>query len=470
VKAIIILPEVIGTRRVGVRRWIAIIAAGVSAAAFAQDHNNERARVPHVKSVSPAVGAKDVDPNLHEIRVTFDMSMNHAGYSFVGGGPLFPSGAGVPYWADAYTCVLPVKLRPQWEYRFGINSQSFKNFRSVWLVPAEPLECRFKTAGMGSVHLEPAKQHELNIQSLDALIDALRTKYSYFDLRNVRWEQLFAKHRPDIVAAKTTERWVRQSARMLASVNDIHMTLRFDGHAVPTAVRDAPANFDRRSVRAIIPGVTELNRSVAAGVTSDGIGYVLITTWSADAAGDVQAAGRWLEAHRTAPGLVIDVRPNAGGSETLARSIASWFVGERRVYAKHTYRRGSGPSDFTPVRERTIEPNDAAHRYDGPVAVLMGRHNVSSCEAFLLMMKQAKRAVLIGETSYGSSGNPQTVFLPNGVKVMLPSWKAMTPDGRCFEGVGIAPDIKVGRDHVDFAKSDPILTRALRWLRTEAPR
>jgi len=453
-----------------VRRLIAIVVAGASLSAFAQDHNSDHARVPRVKSVTPPVGADDVDPGLDEIRVTFDMSMSRDGYSFVGGGPHFPGGAGAPYWVDAYTCALPVKLRPNWEYRFGINSPRFKNFRSVWLVPAEPFECRFKTAGLGSERLEPAKQHALNIQSLDALIDALRGKYSYFDLRSVRWEQLFAKHRADIVAAETTQDWVHRVAKMLAVVNDIHMALSFDGQVVPTAALRSPLNFDWRSVRAIIPSVTRLNKSVAAGVTNDGMGYVLIRTWSADAASDIRAVSGWLESHRSVPGLVIDVRPNGGGSEMLARSVAAWFVDEQRVYAKHTYRRGPGPNDFTPVRERAITPNDAPDRYHGPVAVLMGRHNVSSCEAFLLMMRQAKRAVLIGETSYGSSGNPQAVFLPNGVKAMLPSWKAMTADGRCFEEVGIKPDIEVACDGVDFAHSDPVLTRALQWLRSEARR
>ena len=91
---------------------------------------------------------------------------------------------------------------------------------------------------------------------------------------------------------------------------------------------------------------------------------------------------------------------------------------------------------------------------------------MSSCEAFLLMMKQAPDARLVGERSYGSSGNPEAVFLPNGIKVMVPSWKALAPDGTCLEGKGIAPDIVVPSVGVDFNADDPVLRRALDLLRS----
>jgi carboxyl-terminal processing protease len=95
----------------------------------------------------------------------------------------------------------------------------------------------------------------------------------------------------------------------------------------------------------------------------------------------------------------------------------------------------------------------------------MGPVNMSSCESFLLMMKQVPGCKLIGATSYGSSGNPQGYGLPNGVVVYLPSWKDMMPDGAMFEGQGLAPDEAVRAETKDFEERDPVLEAALQLLR-----
>ena len=78
-----------------------------------------------------------MDPALKEITVTFDQDMG-GGMSWTGAGPEFPS---IPdgkqaHWRDKRTCVLPVKLQGGHHYRVGINSVSFRNFRSEAGVPA----------------------------------------------------------------------------------------------------------------------------------------------------------------------------------------------------------------------------------------------------------------------------------------------------------------------------------------------
>jgi hypothetical protein len=102
---------------------------------------------PQVVTFSPANGARDVDPNLTELRVTFNVPMG-AGFSWTGGGPQFPTGreGQRPHWTDGgKTCVLPVQLQPNWEYRLGLNSPSHKNFQSEGGVPLEPVAYTFKT-------------------------------------------------------------------------------------------------------------------------------------------------------------------------------------------------------------------------------------------------------------------------------------------------------------------------------------
>jgi hypothetical protein len=127
---------------VGLVTGLALIAqSGGPSSAHAQG-------TPQVVSCTPARGATDVDPALKEITVTFNQDMEE-GMSWTGGGPDFPT---IPegkqgHWRDKRTCILPVKLQPGHRYRVGINSPSYRNFRSAAGVPALTSAIWFTTSG-----------------------------------------------------------------------------------------------------------------------------------------------------------------------------------------------------------------------------------------------------------------------------------------------------------------------------------
>jgi beta-lactamase regulating signal transducer with metallopeptidase domain len=103
---------------------------------------------PSIVSTTPARGATDVDPGTKEITVTFDRDMG-GGMSWTGGGPDFPPipEDQKPQWRDKRTCVMPVKLQAGHYYRVGINSTSYRNFRSAAGVPALTSAIYFTTRG-----------------------------------------------------------------------------------------------------------------------------------------------------------------------------------------------------------------------------------------------------------------------------------------------------------------------------------
>jgi C-terminal processing protease CtpA/Prc len=135
------------------------------------------------------------------------------------------------------------------------------------------------------------------------------------------------------------------------------------------------------------------------------------------------------------------------------------------VYAKHIYRNVNTQSGWGQVQERTLKPNLDQPAYRGEIVVLMGQANLSSCESFLLMMKQVPECKLIGEKSYGGSGDPKPYDLGNGITVWLPSWRCLRPDGTCFEGQGIEPDISVVATESQLREKDPVLEAALAHIR-----
>ncbi len=102
---------------------------------------------PVVLTMTPANGAVAVDPKTTELQVCFSVPMG-AGFSWTGGGPEYPAlqeGKG-PRWAEDHrSCVLPVRLEPNRQYRLRLNSPSHKNFQSAAGVPLDPVVYTFKT-------------------------------------------------------------------------------------------------------------------------------------------------------------------------------------------------------------------------------------------------------------------------------------------------------------------------------------
>jgi hypothetical protein len=139
----------------GVRRFFAVDTQARKAdyvAAFEKQTvrfgqpNGVVGNAPKIVSTQPANGAKDVDPTLSEITVTFDQDMDE-GFSWTGGGPEYPSSpqGAKAQWRDKRTCVLPVALHSGHHYRVGINSPSHRNFRSTAGQSVAPSSISFTT-------------------------------------------------------------------------------------------------------------------------------------------------------------------------------------------------------------------------------------------------------------------------------------------------------------------------------------
>jgi carboxyl-terminal processing protease len=99
--------------------------------------------------------------------------------------------------------------------------------------------------------------------------------------------------------------------------------------------------------------------------------------------------------------------------------------------------------------------------YQGSLFLLIDRFCGSACEDFVMPFKTTGRAVLIGETTQGSSGNPYRADLGNGMSVSIGAVRYRYPDGSAFEGVGIAPDVAIERRIADIAAGrDVVMARA----------
>lgn len=423
-----------------------------------------RAEPPKVVKASPDNGDENVDPATRELRVVFDQPMEPTGFSVVGGGPNFPETFGKPRWQDAKTFVMRMRLKPNHQYHLSLNNDTFTNFRGKKGEAATPYPISFKTGTAKAPPKDGDDAPQRNREAVEELRRAIDEDYAYRDLHGVDWDAAFKEAVPRLERAASPRAFADEAAKLLAPAKDLHVWLKVGDEIVGTFRRSVSPNFNPRALPRLVPNLKQHGTTVLTGRFDDGVVYVAVGTWEKkEPAALEEAYAAIAEAAATkAPAILVDVRPNSGGDEILARQFAGCFVASPKVYSKNTTR---GGGKWSQVFDRVVEPNKARPAYCGKVVMLTGPANMSSCESFVLMMKHAPDCTLVGENTYGSSGNPRPRDLGNGVTVFLSSWKDMLPDGSPLEGKGIAPDVPVKSTPADFQAADPVLAAALKVAR-----
>ena len=171
--------------------------------------------------------------------------------------------------------------------------------------------------------------------------------------------------------------------------------------------------------------------------------------------------------------LIIDVRDNGGGSSDNAYALLKILASKpfndsnwRTRDYKAAWRSWGVAPGWTRIAASVIDPDSALH-YAKPVVVLTSARTYSAAEDFVVAFLSMHRGKLVGETTGGSTGNPMLLKLPGGGMSFICTKDDSFPDGRVFEGVGIAPDVAVSPTVADIrAGRDPVLTRAVALLRT----
>jgi carboxyl-terminal processing protease len=205
-----------------------------------------------------------------------------------------------------------------------------------------------------------------------------------------------------------------------------------------------------------------------------GLAYVRVPSWT-----DPRFEERALELlaeYRDAAGLVIDVRGNNGGStpEELTAALMDrpwrwWAESTPARFALFSYYASGGQEGFGDFAGMHLSwpaaTSEGRGLYRGPLALLIDEGCHSACEDFVLPFKDNSRALLIGETTAGSTGQTYWLDLGDGMGALIGIKREYFPDGSRFEGVGIEPDLRVLPSHETLAAGrDPELERAVEAL------
>lgn len=296
--------------------------------------------------------------------------------------------------------------------------------------------------------------------SFQILVDEMDRHYSYFDHKDVDWPALTTKYRSDLDGVDR-DQFVNVITDMLAEIEDVHIWVEHRRRRISKFISRYDGNFDFKVVDQDLREVKKFGRFGLTAMSSDGMGYIRITSLSASPETVQKLAMDIRDRLFKTPGIILDIRRNGGGAESIAQQIASLFTDQTRLYGRSRFRSGAGHGEFAEGTPRYVIPAELV--YTRPVVCLIGPGCVSSGEGFAMMMKALPHATLIGQPTRGASGNPQPVQLPNGIDVWFSRWMSLLPDGTPIEGDGVPPD-----EAIDHADGDRTYARATELLRKSA--
>jgi C-terminal processing protease CtpA/Prc len=163
-------------------------------------------------------------------------------------------------------------------------------------------------------------------------------------------------------------------------------------------------------------------------------------------------------------GLIVDVRENGGGSLSLSEALASYFMDKKTLTGYIAHKTGDGHSAFSKLEPVYTPAMDSVLRWHKPVVVLTNRHCYSATNDFVVRMKAAPSALIMGDQTGGGGGLPLSNELPNGWMLRFSACPMYDADKQHTEW-GVLPDVAVSLDSTDLAGGyDTLIERAIGWL------
>ncbi len=164
---------------------------------------------------------------------------------------------------------------------------------------------------------------------------------------------------------------------------------------------------------------------------------------------------------RNMKGIIIDIRDNPGGDDSIAIAIINRFCDRKRVAFHRKTKIGPGEDDFTPLKTWYLEPQGDA-QFTRPIVLLTCDFVFSGGEVFALAIKELPHVTIVGDHTNGIFSYQLEKKLPNGWEYRLSYQVYLSADMVCYEGKGVPVDIELFNKKADIENGiDPLITRAL---------
>ena len=184
-------------------------------------------------------------------------------------------------------------------------------------------------------------------------------------------------------------------------------------------------------------------QSVSSKIIGDekNLGYIRLKSFNENSDKQFLKSLKEFEKKSKVKGYVFDLRNNPGGLLTQAINITDFFLEEGEIVSTKG-RRVSETRKFFARKGDEIKGK--------PIVVLINYGSASAAEIFAGALKDHKRAIILGENSYGKGSVQSIIPLRNGGGIRLTISKYYLPSGKSISEVGVTPDIVIEEEGDDF--------------------
>ena len=184
-------------------------------------------------------------------------------------------------------------------------------------------------------------------------------------------------------------------------------------------------------------------QSVSSKIIGDekNLGYIRLKSFNENSDKQFLKSLKEFEKKSKVKGYVFDLRNNPGGLLTQAINITDFFLDEGEIVS-------TKGRQISETRKFFARKGDEAK--GKPIVVLINYGSASAAEIFAGALKDHKRAIILGENSYGKGSVQSIIPLRNGGGIRLTISKYYLPSGKSISEVGVTPDIIIEEEGEDF--------------------
>ena len=200
-------------------------------------------------------------------------------------------------------------------------------------------------------------------------------------------------------------------------------------------------------------------QSVKADILEKNIGYLRLTSFNENSGKQIEREIKKLEKNKDVKSYILDLRNNPGGLLSQAIKISDFFLDNGEIVSTKSRKPSENRKWFAKKGDLT----------NGKVLiVLINYGSASASEIVAGALKDHKRAILLGENSYGKGSVQSIIPLKNDGAIRLTVAKYYLPSGKSISEVGVSPDIEIDEENDDFrikTETDNQLEYAIKLLK-----
>ena len=199
-------------------------------------------------------------------------------------------------------------------------------------------------------------------------------------------------------------------------------------------------------------------KSAEAKIIKNNIGYLRLKSFNSNSSKQLVEKIKNFEKSKKLTGYILDLRNNPGGLLTQAINVTDFFLNDGEIVSTKG-RKASENRRFFAKKGDKVKGK--------PLIILINNGSASASEIVAGALKDHKRAILLGENTYGKGSVQSIIPLSDGGGMRLTISKYYLPSGQSISEIGVSPDILVEEESEDFkinSVSDNQLNYAVKLL------